>query len=140
MTSDGTDDRIAGALVGLAAGDALGAGYEFGPPPAEIVPMKGGGPFGWEPGEWTDDTQMAICIAEEAATGSLDPVAVGDRFLGWVREASDVGVQTRAVLDGAVVRRRPARSGGRALRPEPERGGRERVVDAHRSGRPRPPG
>ena len=101
MTTDRTVDRIAGALVGLAAGDALGAGYEFGPPPAEVVPMKGGGPFGWEPGEWTDDTQMAICIAEEAATGSLDPIAVGDRFLGWVREARDVGIQTRAVLGGA---------------------------------------
>ncbi len=101
MTGQGTGDRIAGALVGLAAGDALGAGYEFGPPPSEIVPMKGGGPFGWEPGEWTDDTQMAICIAEEAATGSLDPVAVGERFLVWVREARDVGMQTRAVLDGA---------------------------------------
>ncbi len=70
--------------------------------------MKGGGPFGWEPGEWTDDTQMAICIAEEAATGSLDPVAVGERFLGWVRAARDVGIQTRAVLDGA--------SSGAALR------------------------
>ena len=32
--------------------------------------MVGGGSFGWEPGEWTDDTSMAIAIAEVAATGA----------------------------------------------------------------------
>ena len=47
-------DRAVGALLGSAAGDALGAGYEFGPalPDGAPVHMKGGGGFGWEPGEW----------------------------------------------------------------------------------------
>ena len=63
-------DRAVGALLGTAAGDALGAPYEFGPPrgPELEVAMTGGGP--WEPGEWTDDTSMAIAIAEIAATGT----------------------------------------------------------------------
>ncbi len=94
-------DRAAGALVGLAVGDALGAPYEFGPGSPEPE-MVGGGRFGWEPGEWTDDTQMAICVAEVTATGSTDPLAVGERFLAWFRgDPKDVGVQTRSVL-GAV--------------------------------------
>ncbi|MGQ0519786.1 MAG: ADP-ribosylglycohydrolase family protein, partial [Actinomycetota bacterium] len=100
--------RAAGALLGLAAGDALGAGYEFEPDPPPDPEMIGGGPFGFAPGEWTDDTQLAICIAEVAATGRLDPVAVGERFLAWFREGPrDVGNQTRAVLghagDGAAL-------------------------------------
>ena len=63
-------DRAVGALLGTAAGDALGAPYEFGPPrgPELEVAMVGGGP--WEAGEWTDDTSMAIAIAEVAATGA----------------------------------------------------------------------
>ena len=97
------NDRIAGVLVGLAAGDALGAGYEFGPAFDGPVEMKGGGPFGWEPGEWTDDTQMAICIAEQAATGDLDLNAIGDRFIAWSQEATDIGNQTRAVLSQAIL-------------------------------------
>ena len=65
-------DRAAGVLLATACGDALGAGYEFGPPlPADQpVGMVGGGPFGWAPGEWTDDTSMAVAIAEVAATGA----------------------------------------------------------------------
>ena len=65
-------DRACGVLLGTAAGDALGAAYEFGPPrgPQLEVAMVGGGSFGWEPGEWTDDTSMAIAIAEVAATGA----------------------------------------------------------------------
>ena len=100
-------DRAAGALLGLALGDALGAGYEFGPPvdPA-IVDMVGGGPIGWEPGEWTDDTEMAICIGRVAVvTPDLDHPAVlasiGDAFRDWAAKARDVGVQTRAVLSKA---------------------------------------
>ncbi len=95
------EDRAAGVLVGLAAGDALGAGYEFGPAFDGPVAMIGGGPFGWDPGEWTDDTQMAICIAEQAATGELELDALGDRFIAWADEANDIGNQTRAVLSAA---------------------------------------
>ena len=73
-------DRACGVLLGTAAGDALGAAYEFGPPrgPELEVAMVGGGSFGWEPGEWTDDTSMAIAIAEVAATGA-PPATSADR-------------------------------------------------------------
>ncbi len=102
-------DRAAGALVGLAAGDALGAGYEFrAPPPAGAARMIGGGLGNWAPGEWTDDTQMAYCVAIVAASGRLDPAAVGDEFGAWIRSGpSDVGIQTGAVLSAA--------SGGKEL-------------------------
>ena len=52
----GRKDRAIGVLVGLAASDALGAGYEFGQQLSGPVEMKGGGGLGWDPGEWTDDT------------------------------------------------------------------------------------
>jgi len=101
-------DRACGVLLGTAAGDALGSAYEFGPPrgPELEVAMVGGGAFGWEPGEWTDDTSMAIAIAEVAATGadllqeeSLD--AIVKRWYEWSLNAKDVGVQTRSVLSRA---------------------------------------
>jgi ADP-ribosylglycohydrolase len=99
-------DRACGALLGTAAGDALGAPYEFQPPrgPEQDVAMVGGGGFGWAPGEWTDDTSMAIAIAEVAATGAdlRDQTAQDDvvrRWHEWSRTATDVGNQTRRVLD-----------------------------------------
>jgi ADP-ribosyl-[dinitrogen reductase] hydrolase len=101
-------DRACGALLATAAGDALGAGYEFGPPlPSDApVEMKGGGSFGWAPGEWTDDTSMAVAIAETAA-GSADlrtavaQDAIIARWCAWAVEARDIGAQTAGVL-GAV--------------------------------------
>ena len=103
----GIADRAAGALLGMAAGDALGAGYEFGPAlsAATDVEMIGGGTFGWEPGEWTDDTQMAVPLLEAAElardsgtrlTDHLDHVA--RRWVDWAVHAADVGNQTRSVL------------------------------------------
>ena len=101
-------DRACGVLLGTAAADALGAPYEFGPPrgPELEVAMVGGGGFGWEPGEWTDDSSMAIAIAEVAATGAdlreeeaLD--AIAQRWHEWSHDAKDVGVQTRSVLSRA---------------------------------------
>lgn len=94
-------DRSVGAVLGGAAGDALGAGYEFGPPiPDDVnVGMVGGGDFGWAPGEWTDDTQMAACVLAELAAGSSDVTAIGEQFLRWFANGpADVGVQTSAVL------------------------------------------
>ena len=61
----------------MAAGDALGAGYEFRSPPQGGPHLIGGGLGNWDPGVWTDDTQMGVCIAEVAATRTLDPVVVG---------------------------------------------------------------
>jgi ADP-ribosyl-[dinitrogen reductase] hydrolase len=95
-------DRAAGALLGLAVGDALGAGYEFRSPPGGDAAMIGGGLGDWAPGEWTDDTQMAICIAEVAATGRLDATEVAQQFLDWyATDPKDVGIQTTDVLRGA---------------------------------------
>jgi len=60
----GWHDRAAGVLLASAAGDALGAGYEFTyPSPETVIAMIGGGPFDFEPGEWTDDTSMSIAVA-----------------------------------------------------------------------------
>jgi ADP-ribosyl-[dinitrogen reductase] hydrolase len=95
-------DRIAGTLLGTAAGDALGAGYEFQHPPFDEIAMIGGGLGDFAPGEWTDDTSMAACIAEVTATGTVDLAAIGDRFLAWQRSGPpDMGNLTRAVLERA---------------------------------------
>lgn len=58
-------ERYRGALLGLAAGDAVGTTLEFRPPGSfePLEDMVGGGPFGLEPGQWTDDTSMALCLA-----------------------------------------------------------------------------
>lgn len=104
MRVSGKQDRAAGVMVGLACGDALGAAYEFGGPyPAEMpVAMKGGGPFGWEPGEWTDDTSMAIPLLQHIATGERPRdgflSSAVDSWRQWMRETKDIGNQTAAVL------------------------------------------
>ncbi|GAA4896448.1 ADP-ribosylglycohydrolase family protein [Tessaracoccus lubricantis] len=99
-------DRAAGLLVGTAVGDALGAGYEFGPALRADAPvaMIGGGLGNFAPGEWTDDTSMAVCIAHVFAQG-MDPRsaqardAVAANFGHWMASnPPDVGVQTRAVM------------------------------------------
>ena len=60
-----TWDRFRGCLMGLAAGDALGTTLEFKEPGSfePIDDMIGGGTFGLEPGQWTDATSMALCLA-----------------------------------------------------------------------------
>ena len=117
-------DRVHGVLLATAAGDALGAGYEFGPPLEDDAPVEmiGGGPFTWAPGEWTDDTSMAVAIADVAAGGAdlLDEAAqdaIVHRWYGWSRTASDVGNQTRVVLDavGPNGGARAARAAARSL-------------------------
>ncbi len=113
--------RACGVLLGTAAGDALGAAYEFGQPrgPELEVAMVGGGAFGWEPGEWTDDTSMAIAIAGVAATGAdlrdekaLDGLA--RRWHEWMHEAKDVGIQTGNVLRAAARQGISAKTAGAA--------------------------
>ncbi|OBG79855.1 ribosylglycohydrolase [Mycobacterium sp. E802] len=112
-------DRIEGVLLGTAAGDALGAPYEFEPArgPELPVEMAGGGP--WAPGEWTDDTAMAIAIAEVAATGAdLRDASAQDaivaRWHEWSLSAKDVGIQTRSVLRTAARDGAPSAAGARA--------------------------
>ena len=85
----GSLDRAKGALVGLALGDALGTTLEFAsrdtrPPVTDLV---GGGPFGLAAGEWTDDTSMALCLAESLLErGGLDVKDLMVRFLRWREE------------------------------------------------------
>ena len=69
-------ERYRGAILGLAAGDALGTTLEFSAPPCDpIDDIIGGGPFGLEPGEWTDDTSLALCLAESLIEkGGFDPI------------------------------------------------------------------
>ncbi len=81
-------DRIRGALLGLAVGDALGTTLEFQAPGsfAPIEDMTGGGPFDLEPGQWTDDTSMALCLAESlVARDGFDPCDQLGRYVRWWR-------------------------------------------------------
>jgi ADP-ribosyl-[dinitrogen reductase] hydrolase len=98
-------DRACGVLLASAAGDALGAGYEFAAVAPDLVPtMIGGGLGNFAPGEWTDDTAQAIAIAEVAATGidlcSTEALtAIAQRFADWFAGGpADVGIQTAQVL------------------------------------------
>ncbi|GHF66179.1 ADP-ribosylglycohydrolase family protein [Streptomyces griseosporeus] len=107
MTAPTPADRALGAVLGSAVGDALGAPFEFGPEgafsarfprPGQGGEMCGGG--GWDPGEATDDTQMAVLVAESLLErGGLDPADVFDRFRRWAAgDPKDIGLQTEAVL------------------------------------------
>ncbi|MEA3413710.1 MAG: ADP-ribosylglycohydrolase family protein [Pseudomonadota bacterium] len=89
--------RFQGSLIGLAAGDALGTTLEFSPPGTfePIDDIVGGGPFGLAPGQWTDDTSMALCLAESlVGQGGFDPKDQMRRYLRWYREGylSSTGV------------------------------------------------
>ncbi|WOO82097.1 ADP-ribosyl-[dinitrogen reductase] glycohydrolase [Vanrija pseudolonga] len=111
-------DRALGAVLGSAAGDALGASYEFQPavlPPTPIA-WRAGGAGPWERGEWTDDTAMAIPLLDELAAGAdlRTDAALGRvvlRWLDWSKGAKDVGIQTRRVF-GALERQLERQSFG----------------------------
>lgn len=102
-------DRAVGALLGLAVGDALGTTLEF--QPRDRVPwhteMTGGGVFGLRPGEWTDDTSMALCLAESLlAYPEFDAKDAMGRWDCWRTAGEnsctgtcfDIGNQTRSAL------------------------------------------
>ena len=79
-------DKYRGALLGLAVGDALGTTLEFKAPGTfkPITGMIGGGPFDLEPGQWTDDTSVALCLAESLIEKrSFDPKDQMDRYCRW---------------------------------------------------------
>ena len=87
MTID-TLSRYRGCLLGLAAGDAVGTALEFKSPGTfhPIDDMVGGGPFGLKPGEWTDDTSMALCLAESLVERKgFNPVDQLERYTYWYR-------------------------------------------------------
>jgi ADP-ribosyl-[dinitrogen reductase] hydrolase len=160
MPSMHRSHRVAGALVGSAVGDALGAPFEFGPPgqftarfpvPARgaKTEMCGGGPVPRAPGEFTDDTQMALLVATSLLDrDGLDEADLFDRFVRWAEaEPPDIGNQTRAVLSsgrpwGVAAAEHFARSGhaagnGSLMRTTPaaiffSRSGTEATMDAAR--------
>ncbi len=102
--------RAVGAVLGAAVGDALGAPFEFLPAgtyrqrfpeplPDGASEMIGGGSFGWDPGAFTDDTQMGVVLAESLVErGGYDPDHVWQAFRAWGRHATDVGTTIRRSL------------------------------------------
>lgn len=105
-----TADRFKGSLLGLATGDALGTTLEF-ESPGSFTPIDdivGGGPFRLKPGEWTDDTSMALCLAESLIESSgFDASDQMERYLKWYRTGYlssngfcfDIGNATRTALE-----------------------------------------
>ena len=105
--------RAVGAIVGSAVGDALGAPFEFGVAgeysrrfPVPVLSgngeMIGGGGFNWAAGEFTDDTQMALALAESLlAVRGFDADDLWTRFRAWAYDAKDIGINTSSVLSHA---------------------------------------
>jgi ADP-ribosylglycohydrolase len=82
-------ERYRGSLLGLAVGDALGAPIEFRQPGSftPIDDMVGGGSFDVMPGQWTDDTSMALCLAESLIEQQgFNPVNQLQKYVRWLRE------------------------------------------------------
>lgn len=102
--------EVIGALMGLAAGDALGVPVEFEPRSSReadpVRGMRGGGTWKLEPGTWSDDASLALCLAESIVEKGFDPEDSGRRSLAWLDEglwtargiAFDVGGATRRAL------------------------------------------
>jgi ADP-ribosyl-[dinitrogen reductase] hydrolase len=102
-------ERYRGCLLGLACGDAVGTSVEFKPRgsfPA-LTDMVGGGPFNLKPGQWTDDTSMALCLAESLLTkNGFDAFDQMGRYLNWWQwgylsstgDCFDIGMTVREAL------------------------------------------
>ena len=102
-------NRARGSLIGLAVGDALGVPLEF-KSPGTFEPVKdmiGGGSFNLKLGEWTDDTSMALCLAESLIEKQgFDPVDQLERYTRWYCEGHlsvngrcfDIGNTTKEAL------------------------------------------
>ncbi|MGD9502100.1 MAG: ADP-ribosylglycohydrolase family protein [Methyloceanibacter sp.] len=104
------EDRAVGALLGLAIGDAIGATLESALRDccAPVEGMIGGGLFRLEPGQWTDDTSLALALGESLVErGGLDEADLMQRFGAWWREGRyastgrsfGIGPTTRASLE-----------------------------------------
>jgi ADP-ribosyl-[dinitrogen reductase] hydrolase len=119
---DSIEDRAVGALVGLAVGDALGTSVEFMSRGsfAPVTGMRGGGVFNLRPGEWTDDTSMALALAEalQQDRSLADPAFAMNRWVNWAYygyyshtgTCFDIGGQTsRALQTWHDLRRLPER-------------------------------
>jgi len=103
-------DRAIGALIGLAVGDAIGTTLEFqerDDKAPRLTDMVGGGPFTLEVGEWTDDTAMALALADSLISHpDGNPMDLMRRFVRWRRKGEysctgtcfDIGETTRSAL------------------------------------------
>jgi ADP-ribosyl-[dinitrogen reductase] hydrolase len=101
-------DRARGALLGLAVGDAVGTTLEFKRRDSytHLTDMVGGGPFGLTAGQWTDDTAMALALADSLSGSAFDEQAVMARFVDWWKSGTwsctgrcfDIGITTRQAL------------------------------------------
>src|SRR5215218_10319831 len=102
-------NRFRGCLLGLAVGDAVGTTVEFSPPGTfePVTDMVGGGPFSLPAGSWTDDTSMALCLAESLLeSGGFDAVDQLERYVRWWKQGYrsstgtcfDIGRATRLAL------------------------------------------
>ena len=109
MNDESARKHFRGCLSGLAVGDALGTTLEFKPPGSfeTIDDMVGGGCFGLQPGQWTDDTSMALCLATSLVeSGGFDPGDQMTRYVRWWREGYlsstgtcfDIGNATQGAL------------------------------------------
>ena len=103
-------DRFRGSLLGLAVGDALGTTLELQPRGEfkTLVDMVGGGPFDLAPGEWTDDTSMALCLATSLVERrGFDADDQMNRYWAWYEQGYwsstgvcfDIGRTTLAALE-----------------------------------------
>ena len=109
MEPAGIRDRAIGALLGLAIGDAIGTTLEFRSRDTyqPLTDMIGGGPFGLKAGEWTDDTAMALALADSLQDRhDLDERDLLRRFENWWEQGTysctgkcfDIGITTRHAL------------------------------------------
>lgn len=108
--SEAVTDRGLGAFLGLAVGDAVGTALEFAQRDAipPLIDMVGGGPFKLTPGQWTDDTAMALALADSLAHDRrLDERDLMERFVSWRDDGTygctgrcfDIGVTTTKALN-----------------------------------------
>jgi len=102
-------NKAIGCLIGLAVGDALGTTVEFMPRDSYplVTDMVGGGPFGLNPGEWTDDTSMALALADSILEkGTVDKIDLIQKFSLWYTKGEyshngkcfDIGITTSWAL------------------------------------------
>ena len=128
MYNNTTKNRTVGSFIGLAIGDALGASVEFMPRDSfePVSRMRSGGPWQLKAGQWTDDTIMALCLAESLVNRrSLDHNDVMNKWIAWYRDGYnspkgycfDIGATTASSLshyekNGSPVKGTNPRAGG----------------------------
>jgi ADP-ribosyl-[dinitrogen reductase] hydrolase len=111
-------ERCSGSLIGLACGDAVGTSVEFCSRGsfAPLTDMIGGGPFQLAAGQWTDDTSMALCLAESLLSRDcFDAPDQMARYLNWwhwgylssTGDCFDIGMTVRSALRSYEATRNP---------------------------------